>query len=417
MDPSAGALTRLRTARARRPALSSFIGVFAATLLGFLAVGGVLPVLPRYVHGPIGAGDLAVGIVIGAFAFTAVIARPVGGRLADARGRRMVVVAGLLTCAAAGLLYMLPFGVPGLVFARLVLGVGDGWVFTAGATWIVDLAPERRRGQAIGLFGLAIWGGLSAGPILGQLILDQAGYDWVFAFAAITPLLGALVARRVADSPMVPAPRVHGESLVPRAVVAPGVALALANVGYGTVAGFVVLHLSHRGVGHGATVFTAFAASVVVTRLVAGRLPDTLGPLRSAAASGCAEALGLALLAAAHSLPVALAGGIVMGWGFSLLFPSLALVAMRTIPEQRRGAALGIFTAFFDVGFGLGAPIAGAVASLAGYPAAFWMSSAAAAAGVLTVALAVRGGDVARGGGDVARGCAGAGADVAWPSA
>jgi MFS family permease len=417
MDPSAGALSRLRAARARRPALSSFLGVFAATLLGFLAVGGVLPVLPRYVHGPIGAGDLAVGIVVGAFAFTAVIARPVGGRLADARGRRTVVVAGLLTCAAAGLLYMLPFGVPGLVFARLVLGVGDGWVFTAGATWIVDLAPENRRGQAIGMFGLAIWGGLSLGPILGQLILDQAGYDWVFAFAAITPLLGALVARGVADSPVVPAPRAHGEALVPRAVVAPGFALALANVGYGTVSGFVVLHLAHRGVGHGATVFTAFAASVVVTRLIAGRVPDTLGPLRAAAASGCAEALGLAMLAAAHSLPVALAGGIVMGWGFSLLFPSLALVAMQTIPEQRRGAALGIFTAFFDLGFGLGAPMAGAVAALAGYPAAFWMSSAAAAAGVLTVALAVRGGDVARGGGDVARGGAGAGADVAWPSA
>ncbi|MDX6656674.1 MAG: hypothetical protein QOH62_1467, partial [Solirubrobacteraceae bacterium] len=122
-------------------------------------------------------------------------------------------------------------------------------------------------------------------------------------------------------------------------------------------------------------------------RLIAGRLPDTLGPLRAAAAAGCAEAVGLALLALAHSLPVALAGGIVMGWGFSLLFPSLALVAISSIPEHRRGAALGTFTAFFDVGFGLGAPMAGAVASLAGYPAAFWVASAAAAAGVLTVAL------------------------------
>jgi MFS family permease len=408
MDVSAGALQRLRAAGARRPALAAFLGVFAATFLAFLAVGAALPVLPRYVRGPIGAGDLAVGVVVGAFAFTAVIGRPVGGRLSDTRGRRAIVVAGLLTCAAAGALYLVPAGVPGLIVARLVLGVGDGWVFTAGATWIVDLAPPARRGQAIGLFGLAIWGGLSIGPIAGQVILDAAGYDWVFAFTAITPLLGAAVARRVPDSPMVPAPRPPGERLVPRAVIAPGVALALANVGYGTVSGFVVLHLSHRGVGHGATVFTAFAASVVVTRLIAGRVPDTLGPVRAAAAAGCAEAVGLALLALAHSLPVALAGGVVMGWGFSLLFPSLALVAVRSIPEQRRGAALGVFTAFFDVGFGLGAPMAGAVASLAGYPAAFWVASGAAAAGVLTVALAVRGGP---------RGDRGGGGDVAWPSA
>src|SRR4051794_41979224 len=64
------------------------MGVFAAVLCGFLAVGAVLPVLPRYVRGPIGAGDVAVGVVTGAFAFTAVIGRPLGGRLAGARGRR-----------------------------------------------------------------------------------------------------------------------------------------------------------------------------------------------------------------------------------------------------------------------------------------------------------------------------------------
>jgi MFS family permease len=408
MDVSAGALQRLRAARTRRPALAAFAGVFAATFLAFLAVGAVLPVLPRYVRGPIGAGDLAVGIVVGAFAFTAVVSRPVGGRLSDTRGRRAIVVAGLIICSAAGALYLVPAGVPGLVVARLVLGVGDGWVFTAGATWIVDLAPPARRGQAIGLFGLAIWGGLSIGPIAGQAILDGAGYNWVFAFTAITPLLGAAVARRVPESPIVPTPRATGERLVPREVIAPGVALALANVGYGTVSGFVVLHLSHRGVGHGATVFTAFAVSVVVARLIAGRAPDTLGPVRAAAAAGCAEALGLALLALAQSLPVALAGGVVMGWGFSLLFPSLALVAVRSIPEQRRGAALGVFTAFFDVGFGLGAPMAGAIASLAGYPTAFWVASAAAAAGVLTVVLAVRG---------ASRGDGAGGGDVAWPSA
>jgi nitrate/nitrite transporter NarK len=68
-----------------RGALSlGFAGVFVACLLAFLALGSVLPVLPRYVRGPIGSTDLAVGLVTGAFAFTAVVCRPLGGRLADA---------------------------------------------------------------------------------------------------------------------------------------------------------------------------------------------------------------------------------------------------------------------------------------------------------------------------------------------
>ena len=49
--------------------------------------------------------------------------------------------------------------------------------------------------------------------------------------------------------------------------------------------------------------------------------------------------------------------------------------------ERRRAEALGTYTAFFDLGFGLGAPLVGAISSLAGYPAAFWASAAFAVAG------------------------------------
>ena len=60
-----------------------------------------------------------------------------------------------------------------------------------------------------------------------------------------------------------------------------------------------------------------------------------------------------------------------MGAGFSLSFPSLALLVVERVDERRRGAAMGAFTAFFDLGVGIGAPLAGAVSALAGYPAAF----------------------------------------------
>jgi len=82
----ADVITRARALGARavstRPARTAFVGVFAAALLAFLGLGAVLPVLPRYVKGPIGAGDLAVGVVTGAFALTAVLCRPVAGRVA-----------------------------------------------------------------------------------------------------------------------------------------------------------------------------------------------------------------------------------------------------------------------------------------------------------------------------------------------
>ena len=57
----------------------AFLLVVAVTLLYFLSVGIVLPVLPRYVEGPLASGSVAVGLVTGAFGVGAVALRPLRG--------------------------------------------------------------------------------------------------------------------------------------------------------------------------------------------------------------------------------------------------------------------------------------------------------------------------------------------------
>ena len=189
-----------------------------------------------------------------------------------------------------------------------MLGAGEGTVFTAGSAWIVDLAPEDRRGRVIGLYGLAVWSGLSVGPLIGELLLHASGYSLVWLFAGTMPLIGGAIASRIPD-PYRPHPALEEEHhpLIAREAVRPGAALALGSIGYATVAAFVVLHLDARGVGHGAAVFGAFATMVVLTRLVAGDLPDRVGPARVAIAAALAEAVGLVTIGVAQSLPVALA--------------------------------------------------------------------------------------------------------------
>lgn len=363
--------------RAARPARAAFLGVFAATITCFLAIGAALPVLPRYVTGPLGGGSVAVGIVVGAFAVTAFVGRPLGGRLADRRGRRRVQVIGLSLCAIGGLMHLLPLGVGGLVAARLVIGFGDGWVFTAGLAWAVDLAPRARQGQAIALFGLAIWGGLAAGSVLGEAVLALGGFTAVWLVVAALPAGGALLARALPEGPRAAVAQAPG--LVVREALGPGVLLALANVGYGTLAGFVVLHLQARGIMHPTAAFTVFAGTVVVARIALGTLPDRTGARRTAAAAATAQTAGLVIVALAQTLPVALVGATLMGLGSSLIFPALALLVVQRAGELRRGAALGTFTAFFDIGVGLGAPLAGAIAAARGYPAAFAVAAGLAA--------------------------------------
>jgi MFS family permease len=370
-----------------RPGVA-FAGIFAVTFFCLLAVGAVLPVLPRYVHGPLDGGNIAVGVVVGAFAVTGLLLRPFAGRLADHRGRRRTVLLGSLLVATSGFLYLLPLGIPGLIFARLVLGAGEGTVFTAGSAWIVDLAPEGRRGRVIGLYGLAVWAALSIGPLLGELVLNVSSYTFVWLCAGITPLVGATIAIRLPD-PFRPLPRTERNPLIASEALRPGAALALASIGYATLAAFVILHLDARGVGHGATVFGAFATMVVLTRLVGGDLPDRVGPTRVAITAAVVEAVGLATIGMAQSLTVALAGALTMGVAFSLLYPSLSLIVVSRVPDTRRGAALGTFTAFFDAGIGLGAPLAGLIAAVASYEGAFLASAFLALVSSATIALAV----------------------------
>lgn len=357
-----------------RPRLT-FAAVFSVVLLVFLSVGAVVPALPLYVTGPLDAGNFAVGVVMGAFAFTSVFLRPVGGRLSDQHGRKTIVVAGAVLSAIAGAVYLVPLDLPGLIAARLILGIGEGWIYTAAVAWVVDVTPESRRGGVIGLFGMSIWLGLSIGPAIGEALRNLGGFDAVWVFAAVAPGIAALVALRIPEERRsAPVAQERGTYL-PRGALLPGVALWCAVLGFAAMQGFVILMLESRDIAHGATVFTAFAVAVVLARLGLAWLPDRIGAERAAALAAVGHATGLAILAASQSLPIALLGSVVTGLGYSVLFPSLALIAVKRTGEERRGAALGFFTAFFDAGMGIGLPLAGVAATALGYGGMLWVAA------------------------------------------
>jgi MFS family permease len=353
----------------------AFISLFAATMVGLLAVGALFPVLPFYVKGPLGGDDVLVGVVIGAYAVTGLAFRPIAGRFADRKGRKWALVFGALLSAAAGAVLFLPLGLFAVLASRLLLGAGEGSVFTAGSTWVADMTPVGRRARMIGLYGLAIWSGLTIGPAIGELLRSVGGYDLVWAFVFVAPLVSAMIASFAPEDyrPGEAGPGEAGQSgrLISREALGPGLSMALGSAGFAAIISFIVLHLDAEGIGSGVAVFTAFAITLVLTRIVGGGLPDRLGARPVAAVAATLEAIGLGLIAVGQTFTVILLGAIVMGMAFSVLYPSLSLIVLDRVAASSRGSAMGTFTASFDLGVALGAPGIGVIVALGGYRAGF----------------------------------------------
>jgi MFS family permease len=364
------------------------VGIFGGLFCGYVGLTSVIPVLPGFVRDRFHANNFVVGLVVTVTALTALLTRPIAGNLADRYGYRLVMRVGALVVAVGGLLYFLPLGLVGLVPVRLLLGVGEASLFTAGAAWTVSLAPHSRRGQLIGLYGVSMWGGISAGTFLGAT-LQHVGYAAVWALAAAVPAIGFLLVSSVEAPRQVASSGGHG--LLLRPALVPGTGLGLAAVGYAGLVAFVVLHLQARGIHGGVAVLSCFSAVYAGTRLFIGHLPDKLGPRRVACWSGIGEAIGLLIIGWAPNLAVAIVGSVVMGVGFSLLHPSFALVVMNRAARSQQGAALGAYTSFWDLGLAVFGPVTGLVATGFGYPAVFVVGAicALAAAGI---ALGIRDG-------------------------
>lgn len=381
--PDAAPAARLLTPR--------FALVVVVGLAYFASLGMLLPVVPVFVERGLGGGDVAVGVVVGAFSVGAVLLRPFAGRIGDRAGRRVLIIGGAAIVGVAVLAYAAVSSVPALVVARVLGGIGEAAFFVGAGTMVTDLAPEARRGEAISYWSVAVYGGLAFGPTLGEVLLDGDSYGrvWVvsaglaFAAAAMALFIRETVDRdggRTEDGQAPPpAP------LLNRAALVPGLVLFLGMVGLAGFAGFVPLYVDDIGLTDSRTVFLLYGCLILAIRIFGARIPDRIGPLRAGSAATTASAVGMVIIALVAT-PAGLYGGTaVFSVGMSLLYPAMLMLAITDVPAHERGSAVGTVSSFFDLSQGIGAVLLGGVAALAGYRGSFVAAAVLAVVGLLVL--------------------------------
>jgi MFS family permease len=363
----------------------------------FLAMGLPLPVLPVHVSGTLGFGSWIIGLAIGAQSWATLLTRHTAGTRSDRRGPRSTALLGLGISAMAGVTYAASLVVPNhaaslavLLVGRGLLGLGESLVVTSALAWGVALAGKQRAGVVMAWVGIAMYGAFAVGAPLGSLLNGRTGFFEVSMAAAVAPLLGIVAARSVRPVEPVGGERMPFYRLV-RLIWLPGAGLSLCALGFGAISSFAVLHFAAHDWTHAALAMTAFGAAYVVARLFFGKLPDRFGGARVAVASAAVTAIGQLILWLAPSETLAIVAAALTGFGFSLAFPSFGVEALRRVPPQNRGVALGAYSACFDAAMGFGVPILGLVVGVWGYGTAFAVSAFTALASLGIAAALARG--------------------------
>jgi MFS family permease len=375
--------------------VTRLLPLVGTVFVAFLVVGLAIPVLPLYVRQGLGFGPFAVGLVSGAQFAASLLSRFWSGRHSDHRGPKRAVVVGLFLAALAGVLYAasLPFlarpqiSVGLLLLGRAVLGGAESFIITGVLSWALTLAGAQNTGKVIAWIGTAMYVAFAAGGPVGSALYAAHGFMAVALATIAIPMLTLTGVCRLQSVPPV-ARESSGLTAVLRTVWMPGVGLAFSSVGFGAMTTFVSLLFADRGWGAPWLAFSMFSIAFIVARIFFGHLPDRQDAAKVALVSVLIEATGLVLIWRAGGIAVAVGGAVLTGLGYSLVYPALGVQAVRGAPAASRGLAMGAYTAFLDLTLGVGTPLLGLLASVAGLPCVFLASGAVVAcSAVVAVSL------------------------------
>jgi predicted MFS family arabinose efflux permease len=261
-----------------------------------------------------------------------------------------------------------------------------------GATLAAQLAAPERRGESIGLYGLAIAvPNLIAVPAGVALVLD--GHVGWLAWLAASPLLGVLFVPRLVRSlgPQEEEGPTGTRRAAVRAAVAPSLVLFVVTLAGGGLVTFLPIERPDGAVA--TTALLLFGVTGALFRWRAGLLADRLGSSRGLMlASLAAGALGLLLTAAGlvGGDGWILVGAALFGAGYGGAQNLTLLAAFARAGEGGTASASAVWNLSFDFGTGVGALVLGLVMAGIGLPWTFVVVAASLVA-IVPVAVAASG--------------------------
>lgn len=351
-------------------------------VLGVASFSILLPLSPAWALAR-GASEAAAGSVTTVLMATTIMAQFAMNGALRKFGWTKVLALGLIALGAPATLQVLSTSPAAILISSALRGIGFGILTVGGATAMALLVPAERRGAAVGSYGLAI-----AFPQLLLMssapVLDQRFGSFAMTLIATLPLAGLLLVRplgsvlnRYAASDRAPADSGSpAQQSTLRLIASPLLVLLIVTSSAGAVLTFASQMASDPS--SAAIMILCLTGSATPARWVFGVLSDRRDTPKMIAGLCAVLVLGMAALSAGLSVSDPHAaqwtlyfGSMLLGLAYGGLQSTSLVLAFRLAGSGRLTRVSVLWNVSFDLGTGIGALVAGALATAAGFPFAF----------------------------------------------
>jgi MFS family permease len=341
------------------------------------------------------AAHAAILSFIVVFGVTKALTNYLAGRLSDRFGRKVVLVGGWLVASPVPFLLMWAPSWTWVLVANVLLGISQGLTWSTTVIMKIDLAGPKRRGLAMGLnefagYAAVATSALATGYIASVYGLRPQPFYLGVGFVAVGLLLSALFVRETKH-------HVHHEakldgglpregmpsqrevfvqtSLLDKNLSSVSQAGLVNNLNDGMAWGLFPLYLAASGmslmqIGWIAAIYPGVWG---MGQLVTGALSDRIGRKWLIVFGMWAQAVGIGVTVLSRSFQGFATGAALLGVGTAMVYPTLLATIGDVAHPTWRASAVGVYRLWRDLGYAVGALLAGAVADAFGVKSAIWL--------------------------------------------
>jgi MFS family permease len=344
------------------------------------------------------AAKTAVLSFIVVFGVTKALTNYLAGRLSDRFGRKHVLVGGWLVAAPVPFLLMWAPTWAWVLFANALLGVSQGLTWSTTVIMKIDLAGPQKRGLAMGLNEFAGYfavagSALATGFVAAGYGLRPEPFYLGVVFVAIGFLLSAFVVRETKHH-VAAESKLHGElppegvptqrevfwrtTLLDKNLSSVSQAGLVNNLNDGMAWGLFPLFFmaARMDLGQIGTLAAIYPATWGIAQLFTGAWSDRVGRKWLIASGMWVQAVGIAIVVLASGFAGFATGAALLGVGTAMVYPTLLAAIGDVAHPSWRASSVGVYRLWRDLGYAIGALLAGITADALGLPAAMWLVAA-----------------------------------------